>query len=63
MQFAVMKSKRDQGRPCSVQCLGRGFRLAVKVSGEVLSWLTGGRDVSHPPGVDDSRAGALRTQR
>lgn len=34
----------------------------MKVSGEVLSQPTGGRDVSHPPGVDDSRAGVLRAE-
>lgn len=32
----------------------------MKVSSEVLSWPTG--DISHPPGADDSGAGALRTQ-
>lgn len=41
VQLAVMKSKSEQGSSCSVQCLGRGSRSAVRISGEALSWPTG----------------------
>lgn len=54
VQLAVMESKSKQGSLCSVQCLGRGSRSAVTISGEVLRKPTGGRDVRCPPGVGDS---------
>lgn len=34
----------------------------MRISGEALSWPTGGRDVRRPPGAGDSGAGVLRTQ-